>query len=80
MFFLGTICTEQRKGELNMKKRLQANPDAPFQRIPDACRITGLSMFYLRNGCRDGTVPHIKSGSTYMVNVPALLKKLNGEG
>ena len=63
-----------------MKKRLQANPDAPFQRISDACRITGLSMYYLRRGCIDGTVPHVKSGSTYMVNVPALLQKQNGEG
>lgn len=61
-----------------MKKRLQANPDAPFQRIPDACRITGLSMYYLRNGCKDGTVPHVKSGTTYMVNVPELLEKLKG--
>ena len=63
-----------------MKKRMQCDPGAPFQRIPDACRITGLSMYYLRRGCIDGTVPHVKSGSTYMVNVPALLKKLNGDG
>lgn len=61
-----------------MKKRLQTSPDAPFQRIPDACRITGLSMYYLRNGCKDGTVPHVKSGTTYMVNVPELLEKLKG--
>lgn len=33
---------------------------------------------YLRNGCKDGTVPHIKSGTTYMINVPALLEKLKG--
>ena len=61
-----------------MKKRLQATPDAPFQRIPDACRITGLSMYYLRRGCIDGTVPHIKSGTTYLINIPKLLQKLNG--
>lgn len=69
---------ENRKDDQHVKKRLQANPDAPFQRIPDACRITGLSMYYLRNGCKDGTVPHIKSGTTYMINVPALLEKLKG--
>lgn len=61
-----------------MKKRTPTNPDAPFQRIPDACRITGLSQYYLRRGCIDGTVPHVKSGTTYFVNVPELLKKLNG--
>ena len=51
----------------------------PFQKIPDACRTTGLSMFFLRNGCRDGSVPHIKSGNTYFINVPALLRKLDAE-
>ena len=51
----------------------------PFQKIPDACKTTGLSMYYLRNGCKEGTVPHVMSGSTYMINVPALLEKLSGE-
>ena len=52
----------------------EVNP--PFQGIAQACKTTGLSMYYLRKGCKDGTVPHIKSGTTYMVNVPALLKQL----
>lgn len=54
------------------------NPEtsAPFQKIPDACRITGLSKYFLRNGCKDGSIPHIKSGGVYYINVPALLKKL----
>ncbi len=52
---------------------------APFQKIPDACRITGLSQYYLRQGCKAGTVPHIKSGPTYYINVPALLEKLGRE-
>lgn len=48
----------------------------PYQKILDACRTTGLSQYYLRKGCRDGSVPHIRSGKTYYVNVPALLDKL----
>ena len=56
------------------------NDKAPFQRDPAACRITGLSQTYLRAGCKDGTIPHIRSGSIYYINVPALLKKLNDEG
>lgn len=52
----------------------EINP--PFQGIAQACKTTGLSMYYLRKGCKDGTVPHIKSGTVYMVNVPALLRKL----
>lgn len=48
----------------------------PFQKITDACISTGLSQHFLRAGCKDGTVPHIKSGTTYYINVPALLKQL----
>lgn len=51
-------------------------PGAPFQKIHDACRITGLSKYFLRNGCKDGSIPHIKSGGVYYINIPALLKKL----
>lgn len=51
----------------------------PFQKIPEAARTTGLSTYFLRRGVRDGTVPHVKSGTVYLVNVPALLRKLDGE-
>lgn len=53
------------------------NNSAPFQKIQEACRTTGLSQHFLRNGCRNGTVPHIMSGNTYFVNVPALLEQLD---
>lgn len=49
----------------------------PFMKIKDASRATGLSMYYLRNGCKDGIVPCIKSGTVYFINVPRLLEKLN---
>ena len=49
---------------------------APFQKIPEACKTTGLSQYFLRKGCKDGSIPHIKSGPTYYVNVPALLEQL----
>ena len=48
----------------------------PFQKIAETSRTTGLSQYYLRNGCKDGTIPHVKSGTVYLVNVPALLKML----
>lgn len=48
----------------------------PFQSISETVRSTGLSSFYLRRGCKDGTVPHIMSGAKYIINVPALLKQL----
>ncbi len=48
----------------------------PFQKIPEASKTTGLSQYYLRNGCKAATVPHVKSGGVYYINVPALLRKL----
>ena len=51
----------------------------PFQRIPEACRTTGLSEYFLRKGCRAGTVPHVRNGTIYMVNVPALLRQLGAD-
>lgn len=57
-----------------MQKR--QNDEAPYQTIPAACRITGLSTKWLRAGCKAGSVPHIMAGRVFMVNVPALLRKL----
>lgn len=48
----------------------------PFQKIPEACRTTGLSQYFLRKGCKDGSIPHVKSGPTYYINVPELLTQL----
>lgn len=48
----------------------------PYQKIPEACHTTGLSQYFLRKGCKDGSVPHIMSGPTYYIDVPALLEKL----
>ena len=48
----------------------------PFQKITDAVKTTGLSAYFLRQGCRDGTIPHVRSGSVYFINIPALLRQL----
>ena len=53
--------------------------NTPFQKIPEACRTTGLSQYFLRKGCRAGTIPHVKSGEIYYINVPALLRQLGAE-
>lgn len=50
--------------------------NTPFQKIPQACKTTGLSQYFLRKGCKDGSIPCVKSGTVYLVNVPALLRKL----
>lgn len=62
-----------------MPKLPTARSDQPFQRIPQACETTGLSQYYLRSGCKNGTIPHVKSGNTYLINIPALLRQLGAE-
>ena len=57
-----------------------ANQQIPFMKIPTASKVTGLSQYFLRRGCRDGSIPHIMSGTVFLVNVPALLRKLNADG
>lgn len=56
---------------------MSSNP--PFQKIVEASKTTGLSQYFLRQGCRDGSIPHIRSGRTFLINVPALLKKLGAD-
>ena len=48
----------------------------PFQKITDAVKTTGLSAYFLRRGCKDGTVPCVQSGGVYYINVPAVLQQL----
>ena len=50
-----------------------------YYTLKEACRVTGLSMYFLRNGCKAGSVPCVKSGTAYYVNVPRLLEKLEQE-
>lgn len=52
------------------------NPDARFQTILNACRTTGLSQDWLRKGCKAGTVPHVKQGRVYMVDIVSLYRRL----
>ena len=51
----------------------------PFMSIKEACAATGLSTCFLRNGVKTGTVPAIRSGAKYLINVPLLMKRLNTE-
>lgn len=52
---------------------MSAQKQTPFQTIEQACKTTGLSMYYLRRGCWAGTVPHVKSGRVYYIPEPAQL-------
>lgn len=61
-----------------MDEQKVVNP--PFQKISKAVRTTGLSAFFLRKGCRDGSIPCVRSGRTIYVNVPALLQQCDTSG
>ena len=50
-----------------------------FVKIAEACKITGVSSYYLRSRCRDWSIPCIRSGPVYMINLQALLRKLDEE-
>lgn len=50
---------------------------APLQTIENTARLTGASRYFIRNGCRDGSIPCIKSGTKYMVNLPLFLEMLD---
>jgi excisionase family DNA binding protein len=54
-------------------------PDAPFQGIRGAARLTGLSQGYIRGLCRSGQAPCIRVGAEYRINMPLLMRLLAGE-
>ena len=49
----------------------------PFLSIRDACNETGLSMFFIRKGIKEGRIEAIQSGAKYFVNMPRLMESLN---
>lgn len=55
----------------------QYEPTRRFQTIADATRTTGLSQYFIRRGCKDGSIPHIKSGAKFLVNIPLLLEAMD---
>lgn len=68
-----------RSTSYQIMKENSVSAVVPFQKIPAAAKTTGLSQYFLRSGCRDGSIPHVRSGTVYLVNIPALLRKLEAE-
>ena len=59
-----------------MSRQKAINPAAPFQPLNAAALMTGLSRWYLMEGCKAGTVPYIRVGTDYRINMPLLLEQL----
>ncbi len=51
--------------------------DPIFYSIAETSKITGLSQYFLRTGCKNGTIPCVMSGTKYYINYPALLHLLD---
>lgn len=50
-----------------------------FASIKAAAIETGLSQYMIRKGCREGSVPHIRRGENYLINMPLFRRQLEGE-
>ena len=61
------------------RRKTEINPEAILQSIAAASYLTGLSQKHLRAGCRAGTIPHVRVGSDYRVNVPLLMAQIDKE-
>ena len=57
------------------KKKIDRS--AVFQSIRGAAEISGLSANFIRDGCKNGSIPHILVGADYRVNVPLWLQQMN---
>ena len=61
-----------------MAKR-EFDKDAPFQSIRGTSYITGLSMGFIRAGCKSGEIPHVMCGKEYRINVPRFMEQLEAQ-
>ena len=59
-------------------KCINPSQSRPYLSIRDACNATGLSQYYLRSGCKQGTVPHIMVGpkSAFIVEAVSTVKAI----
>lgn len=62
-----------------MARPKKPDPAAPFQPLRAAAEMTGLSHYYIRNGVIAGTIPAIRMGRDWRVNMPLFLDQLNRE-
>ena len=46
-----------------------------FMSIKDTATYSGLSQFYIRNRCKNGTIPHRMMGKKYMVDYEAFIER-----
>lgn len=50
-----------------------------FVSIKAFCKLSGLSQFLIRQRVREGSLPFIRSGRTYLINLQGALEALEAE-
>lgn len=65
--------------EKKMSRKKNLDRDALYQPPRNAACLTGLSLRYIREGCKNGTIPHICVGTDYRVNMKLFLESLDAE-
>lgn len=64
---------------MNLTMDKKDNIKIIYHSIRETARITGLSEYSLRERLKNGQLPGLYSGKKYLVNVPNLLKQIEGE-
>ncbi|MBR3098791.1 MAG: hypothetical protein IKH18_04400 [Clostridia bacterium] len=62
-----------------MNELMREKLSTPFHSVVETAKITGLTLYDVRQRLRRGEVPCVMSGKKHMINVPAFLKKLEQE-
>ena len=62
-----------------MSRATTIDRDAPYQSPRNAAYLTGLSVRYIRDGCRENRIPHLMVGSDFRVCMPLFLEQLQAE-
>lgn len=62
-----------------MSRAKTIDRDAAFQSPRAAAYLTGLSLQYIRDGCRAGLIPHIRVGTDFRINMQLFMKQLHAE-
>ena len=56
-----------------MSRPRSTDKSAPYQPVSVAAEISGLSKKYIYEGCKNGTIAHVKVGTDYRIFMPDLL-------
>lgn len=56
-----------------MSRPRSTDKSAPYQPVSMAAEISGLSKKYIYEGCKNGTIAHVKVGTNYRIFMPDLM-------